>query len=142
MTAEGAGVRAVRKTALVVEDERLARTLMVDALEEYGYSVLEAADGPGGLNLVRSAAPIDVLVSDHNLPGGITGYELAHRARQVRPDLVILLVSGMSGAVVTGNQPLPEKMRFLLKPFTTVRLVQTVGEMMSSAERRGDAPEV
>lgn len=102
---------------------------------------MEAADGPSGLHVVQSASPIDLLVSDHNLPGRITGYELAHRARRVRPEVMILLVSGTPGTVVTGNQPLPQKMRLLAKPFTIVRLVQTVGEMMSSTELRDSVSE-
>lgn len=139
MSAQPGAMQGGGKTALVVEDERLVRMLIVDALEECGYTVLEAADGSGALRILQTDQHIDLLLSDHHLPGEINGRSLAEFARRTRPELAVLLVSGLPGAVITGNRALPEWMRLLAKPFSTVRLVQAVAEMMSSTKMRGDS---
>ncbi len=105
--------------------------LMVDALSECQYAVLEAADGPDGLRILQSDAQIDVLIADHHLPGEINGRELAECARKTRPFTKILLISGLPTAVVTGNQPLPRGVRLLAKPFSMVSLVTAVGGLQT-----------
>jgi CheY-like chemotaxis protein len=48
---------------LVIDDEPLVRMLVVDTLEELGYTVVEAGDGPSGMKVIQSEARIDLLVS-------------------------------------------------------------------------------
>jgi CheY-like chemotaxis protein len=81
---------------LVVEDEPDVRLVVVAFLEDIGYIVLEAGDGAAGLNIVNSTARIDLLVSDVGLPGGMNGRQLADAARQRRPGLKVLLITGYS----------------------------------------------
>lgn len=121
------------KTALVLEDESLLRMLMVDALEECGYSVLEAIDGEAGLRLLRSSAAIDLLITDFRLPGDLDGREVAQQARRTRPNLTVLLVSGVPVATVVQSGPMPANAQLLAKPFPMVRLLSTVAQMMREA---------
>ncbi len=93
------------KTALVVNDGRFARMMMVDALESCGYVVLEAADGPSGLSVLESTVQIDLLVINHRLPDGVAGRDLADTARRERPFLKTLLISDLSSAEDTAGQP-------------------------------------
>src|SRR5471032_473670 len=62
-------------------------------LGEQGYRTLEAVDGPSGLRILRANARIDLLVTDVGLPG-MNGRQLADQARETRPDLKVLFITG------------------------------------------------
>ena len=81
------------ETVLVVEDEPVVRGVILEMLAEQGYRTREAVDGPSGLNILRSDAPIDLLVTDVGLPG-MNGRQLADQARELRPGLKVLFITG------------------------------------------------
>ena len=83
----------MKRSVLVVEDEALVRMLLVEALEEQGYTVLEADNGNTALDIVTSPERIDLLATDVGLPG-INGRQLAEMARALRPDLKVLFLTG------------------------------------------------
>ena len=68
---------------LVVEDEPRVRKLTVTRLRTLGYRVLEAANGPAALDLLRAAPDVDFVFTDLVMPGGMTGADLA---RQIYAD--------------------------------------------------------
>jgi CheY-like chemotaxis protein len=68
--------------------------LITDVLEELGYTVIDAADSVTGLKLLQSNIRIDLLVSDVGLPGGMNGRQMADAARESRPDLRVLFITG------------------------------------------------
>ena len=103
-----------RSTVLVVEDEQIIRAMVVETLREQGHVVLEAADGPGGLQALNSVVHVDLLVADVGLPG-MNGRQLAEAARMDRPDLPVLLITGYAGAAL--NVQLASGMEVLTKPF-------------------------
>ena len=78
---------------LVVDDDPLVARSTVEMLEDLGHSVTEAHSGKHALDLLEAGEAIDVLVTDQVMPG-MTGTQLAAIARQRRPELPILLVSG------------------------------------------------
>ncbi len=82
------------ETVLIVEDNETVRQVSVDMVQSLGYEVLSCADGAEALSLLRDGYAVDLLVSDIVMSGGVDGFELARRARALRPDLPILLVSG------------------------------------------------
>lgn len=97
---------------LVVEDDPLIRDMVVDALQDEGFEVLQAADGPEALSWCRQRAA-DVLVTDVVLPGGIDGWQIAESCRERHPDLRVIYTSGFSPVVprpVSGSV-------FLQKPY-------------------------
>jgi len=102
-------------TVLVVEDEENVRALIVEELREQGHTVLEAADGHAGVQVLRSDARVDLLVTDVGLPG-INGRELADAARIGRPSLPVLLITGHAGAML--DIQLAPGMEVVKKPFT------------------------
>lgn len=106
------------ETVLVVDDEPSVRMLVTDALEELGYSALEAADGVAGLQILQSGAHIDLLVSDVGLPGGMNGRQMADAARVARPDLKVLFITGYAENAAIGNGQLGQGMHVMTKPFT------------------------
>ena len=89
---------ATGETVLVVEDEPVVRGVILEMLDEQGYRTLEAVDGPSGLRILRCDARIDLLVTDVGLPG-MNGRQLADQARETRPDLKILFITGYAESV-------------------------------------------
>jgi len=102
---------------LVVEDEPDVRLLVVDVLRDLGYVVADAADGPSALLHLQGSARIDLLVSDVGLPG-MNGRELAEIARQHRPGLKVLFVTGYARNAQVRGDFLADGMDLLTKPFS------------------------
>jgi CheY-like chemotaxis protein len=121
-----------RETILVVEDEPVVRGLIVEALHDLGYVPLEAADAASGLIVLQSDKPVDLLVTDVGLPGGMNGRQLADAARQTRPALKVLFMTGYAENVVIGNEPLEYGMQMVTKPFLVEALASRIRQMMES----------
>ena len=101
---------------LVVDDEEVVRLVMTDALSDLGYQFEQALDGDAALHILRSERRIDLMISDVGLPG-INGRQLSEMARQLRPDLKILFVTGYAAAAgIEGG--LDDRTDLLCKPFT------------------------
>ena len=62
-------------------------------LEDLGHRVIQCSSGPEALEALETAARVDLMMTDYAMPG-LTGLELAQQARQLRPDLPILLTTG------------------------------------------------
>jgi len=118
----------VGEAVLLVEDEADVRALAAEALRELGYRVLEAADGPAALRLLGGNIRVDLLVSDVGLPGGLNGRQVADAARETRPDLPVLFITGYAGGAVEGA--LPAGMTVIGKPFALDVLAATVRNMI------------
>jgi PAS domain S-box-containing protein len=116
-------------TVLVVDDEDAVRVLVAETLQELGYTVLQAADGPAGLGVLQSAAPVDLLVTDVGLPG-LNGRQLADAARVLRPGLRVLFITGYAGGAV-GHEALEPGMEILVKPFALHALVAKLRGMLA-----------
>nr|WP_249157291.1 ATP-binding protein [Bradyrhizobium sp. KB893862 SZCCT0404] len=123
-------------TILVVDDEPSIRMLLTDALEELGFSVLEAHDGPTGLKIMQSDATIDLLVTDVGLPGGMNGRQLADAARTTRPALKVLFITGYAENAIIGNGQLSPGMQVLTKPFVVEALASRVLDMIKDGTGR------
>ncbi|MFY0582362.1 response regulator [Cystobacter fuscus] len=120
--------RAEGETVLVVEDEPLLRELVLEILGELGYRTIEAADGPEGLKVVQSKKRIDLLVTDIGLPG-LNGRQLADAARELRPGLKVLFMTGYAENAVFGTGYLDSGMQMITKPFDPDALATRVREM-------------
>jgi PAS domain S-box-containing protein len=105
------------ETVLVIDDEPVVRMLVVDVLEELGYSALEAADGAEGLKVLESKARVDLLVTDVGLPGGLNGRQVADAARVLRPKLKVLFITGYAENAVISHGHLDPGMHVVTKPF-------------------------
>lgn len=104
------------EVVLVVEDETAVRTLVIDVLEELGYRALEAVDGVSGLRVLQSKQRVDLLVTDIGLPG-LNGRQLADAARERRPDLRVLFMTGYAENATIANGFLDPGMSMITKPF-------------------------
>ncbi|MCW2293537.1 PAS domain S-box-containing protein [Pseudomonas sp. BIGb0408] len=120
-----------RETVMVVDDEPAIRMLVIEVLEELGYTTLEAGDGAAGLKILQSDVRIDLLVTDVGLPGGMNGRQLADLARVERPELKVLFITGYAENSVIGNGHLAPGMRLLTKPFTMEAVANRIHEMIA-----------
>jgi CheY-like chemotaxis protein len=89
-----------RETILLVEDDGRVRRLAVERLNLIGYRVLEASDGPMALEILRGSDAVDLVFTDPIMPGGLSGREVARRAREMKPGLKVLLTSGYAEELV------------------------------------------
>ncbi|WP_419897382.1 PAS domain-containing protein [Roseomonas sp. USHLN139] len=117
---------------LVVDDEPSVRLMVAEVLEELGYAALEAADGPAGLRILQSAAPLDLLVTDVGLPGGMNGRQLAEAAQRLRPGLRILFITGFAESAVLSHGDLGPGMQLLTKPFSLEALAQRLRGLIAA----------
>jgi CheY-like chemotaxis protein len=120
------------ETVLVIDDEATVRMLVAEVLGEAGYTVLEAPDGPSGLEILRSDRRIDLLISDVGLPGGLNGRQVADAAREGRPDLKVLFITGYAENAAVGNGLLEPGMEVITKPFVMADLALKVHEMIEA----------
>jgi PAS domain S-box-containing protein len=107
---------------LLVDDDAEVRTVTAAYLTEMGHRVVEAADGSSALDILKTDDQLDLLIADFAMPG-MTGTDLADRARKIRSDLGILLVTGYADP-----KRLPEGYLMLHKPFSRPDLAAKVTE--------------
>jgi PAS domain S-box-containing protein len=117
------------ETVLVVEDEPVIRDLIVEVLQELGYRALEAADGLSGLRILQSRMRIDLLVTDVGLPG-LNGRQLADHARETRPDLKVLFITGYAENATLASGFLDPGMEMITKPFAVEALTTRIRTMI------------
>ncbi|UAL09978.1 response regulator [Caulobacter segnis] len=82
---------------LVVEDDPSVLALAVDTLESLGYRVTTARNAASALRRLKGSQAFEMLFSDVVMPGGVSGLDLARRARGANPGLKVLLTSGFIG---------------------------------------------
>lgn len=87
---------AVRPIVLFVEDNVVLRYTVTDELENAGYRVIQATTGEEAMRMLASPAQVDALLTDLRLPGMIDGWDIAERARQLRPQLPVIYASAYS----------------------------------------------
>jgi len=121
------------ESILVVEDDPLVRNLVAMQLRDLGYRVVEAADGPKARTILDSAQPIDLMLTDVVMPGGMTGRELAELAQRQRPNLKTLYTSGYTADAIVHQGKLEPGVHFLSKPFRRQDLAVKVREVLDPA---------
>lgn len=125
--APGAGAERI----VVVEDDDTVRGLVVRALENEGYQVLETRNGREALDVIQAATePIHLVVCDIVMPE-MTGWEFGQAIAQRRPDLRILYMSGYTGDDVVDRGLLGSDADFLAKPFTPREVVGRVRDVLN-----------
>ena len=117
-------------TILVVDDDNLVLVNTAAMLEDIGHRVLQASSGAEALEILVRQPAIDLVVSDHAMPG-MTGLELAGVLKAMRPDLPVVLATGFAELPPGADASL----RRLAKPFTQAEL----GEALRQA-RPASAP--
>jgi CheY-like chemotaxis protein len=116
---------------LIVDDEPAIRMLVAEILQDLGYTAIEATDGATGLRVLQSDSPINLLVTDVGLPGGMNGRQMADAGRLLRPELKVLFITGYAEAAVLSHGHLQAGMHVLTKPFAMDLLASRIQELIS-----------
>jgi CheY-like chemotaxis protein len=114
------------ETVLVVEDGADVRALAVGMVDALGYKVLEAADGPSALALLRMRRDVDLLFTDMVMPGGMTGSELSRAARALNPTLAVVYTSGYTEAAIARSGEIEPDIELLSKPYRRQALARAL----------------
>ena len=122
-----------RETILVVEDDARVRQLTITRLKLIGYQVLEASDGPKALDILARGQAVDLVFTDLVMPGGMSGREVAMRARELKPGIKVLLTSGYAEELVHGDDLEREQLKVLRKPYHQADLVAALREALATS---------
>ncbi len=117
------------ETVLIVEDDPAVRALVCQVLGELGYTYLQAGEAASAVPILESGQRIDLLVSDVGLPG-MNGRQLAEIARQLRPGLKVLFITGYAEHAAVRAGFLEDGMEMITKPFAFDHLTAKVREMI------------
>ena len=121
--------------ALVVEDEWLVRMEIADALDERGWTVLEASTGEAALAVVDHNPAIDLVVSDIRLPGPVTGWDVVDALRAANANVAVIYCSGNA---CDPKRQVADSI-FLSKPCRIDQLLEaSVRLCPATAEKRGE----
>ena len=112
---------------LVVEDEMLLRMRAVDMVEDAGYLPVEAVDADEALAILQSRSDIALLFTDIQMPGSMSGLQLALAVRERWPQIKIILASGQ---LKLSQSEIPENSRFFGKPLDSIGMVAEIREML------------
>ena len=113
---------------LVVEDEPLVRMLMVEALVDEGFEVIECATGEQALAECRRGVA-DVLFTDIRLPGEVTGWDIAEVCRDIHPQLPVIYATGYSHV---SARPVPGSIWFQ-KPYRIEHVMAAIRALQARA---------
>jgi DNA-binding response OmpR family regulator len=117
-----------RARLLVVDDEVNLRAGLRDLLSLMGYQVEEAASGYEALELLESQH-YDLMVLDIRMPG-IDGIEVMHRARQMHPDLSIIVLTAHASLESAIAAVKTDAVDYMLKPFNIDDLATTISQAL------------
>jgi PAS domain S-box-containing protein len=120
-------VRRAARSAIIlfVDDDPLIAMSTMEMLEDLGHRVIAANSGRHALDILNSAQPLDLMMTDHVMPG-MTGIELAAASRAVRPSLPILLATGYAELPEGAQLDLPR----LAKPYHQDQLRDRLDQLL------------
>jgi len=120
-------------TILVVEDEEPIQHLLVDAFEDGGFAVEVAATGARAVKMLRErASEYQALVSDINLPGRLSGWDVARVAREANEDIPVIYITGDS-AHEWASKGVPNSI-LIMKPFAIAQVITAVAQLITANE--------
>lgn len=116
------------KTILIVEDEENLRELVIEFLAIQGYRTLHVENGDAAIKILSSDEHIDLLFCDIVMPGGMNGYQVSEKARELRPHLAIQLTSGLADISPDSAVQAVLETNILQKPYSRSDLIKCVGK--------------
>src|SRR6204780_2480182 len=108
------GPRAKAPAVLIVEDESLIRLCVVEAVEDAGFEVIEAANADEAIRILESRSDVRVVFTDLHMPGSMDGLKLPHAVGNRWPPIKIIVPSGRE---TVAERDLPAGGRFFAKPY-------------------------
>ena len=108
----------------MAEDDPFVRSSVILRIESLGYGVVAAVNGNDALLKLRANPDVDLLFTDIVMPGGMSGWELADLARQIRPGLPVVFSSGYALEMLAQQGHASAKSIILIKPYRKAELAE------------------
>jgi hypothetical protein len=121
-----------REIILTVEDDPRVRRVSLRRLKSLGYTVHEADSGASAMEIIERGDAFDLLFTDVVMAGGMSGIELAQKAREKRPHLKVLFTSGYAEPVVMTQAVLSENAGWIGKPYSTQELDEKLRALLDA----------
>jgi CheY-like chemotaxis protein len=121
-------------TVLVVADEVLVRMAVSAYLRECGYNVVEAGDAREAVEVMTSEVIVDIAFSDITMPGSLDGFGLAQWIRRERPDIKVVLTSGVARSAKAAGE-LCEEGPMLAKPYEHADLERRIRALLAAGDK-------
>jgi two-component system response regulator HydG len=142
---EGTVAQHSKKTSrpvrvIVADDEASARSGLARLLGDEGFDVTVAEDGQKALTLVHELAP-EVLVTDLRMPG-LDGIELLKRAREVAPELIVILATAFADVETAVRAMQEGAEHYLTKPLQIDELLLVIRRALEQRQVRNEASEL
>lgn len=118
-----------RPIVLIVDDDDQVLDIAAIVLASLGYQVIPATNGDAALEIIKYYRAIDLLMTDIVMPGSLDGWELAHRAKQLRPELGVVYTTGFSDKLLPDTSN-PGYGPLLPKPWRADQLVSIVNRTL------------
>lgn len=118
----------LKQTVLIVEDETFARLYAAQLFEDEGFAVIEVDKAEDAVAALGAHPEIALLFADIRLPGDMNGLALAGYARSMNPGIPVLLTSGYAQPL---DLDIPRRGKFLAKPYTAHKLLETARELLA-----------
>jgi CheY-like chemotaxis protein len=127
---EVTSVSSGNETILLIEDDQAVRRSIKALLEEFGYKVIEAADGDQAITLFRKNKDfLQLVISDVIMPRQ-SGKEVYDELKKLRPDIKVLFISGYSADILTKKGIAGEGINFISKPINPEVFFRKIREVL------------
>ncbi len=123
---ERAAAPLAGETILLVEDNAEVRRVSARRVRNLGYTVIEAENAAGAIEVLSSGRKVDLIFSDVVMPGGMSGFDLARWAQQNVPSVRVLLTSGFAEDVARAGEAIAPDLEILRKPYTGDELARSL----------------
>jgi DNA-binding response OmpR family regulator len=115
---------------LVVEDEAQLQDIVTDALQDGGFEAEVSSSGEAAIGLMEAnSGKYRALLTDVNLAGALTGWDVARRGRELTPDLPVVYMTGAEASEWT-SQGVPNSV-LLQKPFAPAQVVTAISQLLN-----------
>ncbi|MCC8402304.1 PAS domain S-box protein [Paraburkholderia sp. MMS20-SJTN17] len=122
------------ETILVVEDDRIVQSTVIEMLVSLGYHVLKADNATQALTILRSGVRVDMLFTDVVMPGSMASPEMVRIALSLLPDLKVLYTSGYAQTAIIHDGKLDRGVQLLSKPYSRERLAQKIRQVFEAKD--------
>ncbi len=128
---------AANETVLLVDNDAAVRDVLSNTLTRIGYRVLLASNANEALEHLAGTTQVDLLLTDIVLGNKRSGIDLINEVRHDRPDMPVLLISGVSDPTIMGKIASPAPVGWLAKPFTCRSVSEKLRELLDSSKNQG-----
>jgi CheY-like chemotaxis protein len=122
-------IAAAETQILVADDDEAILELILTILRDEGYRVTSAINGDVALVILQQGLPFQLLITDIAMPGLLDGYALARKARELRPEMQIIYMTGFASMASVRSRGAPYG-QTIVKPWTTQVLLAAVASVI------------